>query len=356
MILERLWNVGILPGTRKTYQTEFDRFCKMFEKCPEIWPKPMPFRPMDLMFSVRLADSYPLEYSTAASALSADRYMLREFNFDVEKNRPGQRAIRMPVLNRMSQGYRRLKPKKVDVRIAFMVTGLSHPPWEKLEAGERYVYSTMVIIFHGAFRPEVLTRWKPVHSRIMLKTGGFIELVETDWYGFMSFFKDPRRRASFSGIMITIRTKGRDPGEIFLPYLPGLKDTAYWWFCPCVMLACVLSTRTELPAWGDSLMIRQDAITERSLIHCMRQWSHLSGKVTRYSFRSGWRSAATLAGVPETVSDLVGRWKPTNIGSVYTRMSKCQLVGIVAKHWTDFFLRKHSDIQSFVGGESQYLV
>ena len=262
-ILEKLWNSGILPKTRAKYDKEFAYFCSMFQKCPEIWPEPLPFRPMDLMFSLRLADSYPNEYSTAVSALSADRYCLREYNYDVEKNRPRQKAIKMPVLNRMAEGYRRLKPKKVDVRIAFMVSGLCHPPWKKLGPDDRYVYSVMVVIFHGAFRPDVLTRWKPQHTRIMLKSGGFILLLETDWHGFLSFFKEPRKRAAFTGIMIVIRTKGRDPGEIFLPFLPELRDTEYWWFCPCVMLARVLSKRTNLPGWGNEHMVCQATLTEK---------------------------------------------------------------------------------------------
>ena len=292
------------------------------------------------MFSLRLADSYPNEYSTAVSALSADRYCLREYNYDVEKNRPRQKAIKMPVLNRMAEGYRRLKPKKVDVRIAFMVSGLCHPPWKKLGPDDRYVYSVMVVIFHGAFRPDVLTRWKPQHTRIMLKSGGFILLLETDWHGFLSFFKEPRKRAAFTGIMIVIRTKGRDPGEIFLPFLPELRDTEYWWFDPCVMLARVLSRRKNLPGWGNEHMICQATLTEKTLVRAMKQWSHLSGKITRYSFRSGWRSAATLAGVPETVSDLIGRWKPGKVGAVYTRMTKSQLLGIVAECWIKFFQKK----------------
>ena len=65
-----------------------------------------------------------------------------------------------------------------------------------------------------------------------------------------------------------------------------------------------------------------------------------TGAITRYSFCSGWRSAATLAGVPETVSDLIGRWKPGKVGAVYTRMTKSQFVGIVAECWIKFFQKK----------------
>ena len=143
-----------------------------------------------------------------------------------------------------------------------------------------------------------------------------------------------------SGLLITIRTKWRPKGQIFLPNLPKLRGTPFWWFDPIRRFRSILRLRRGAggDAWKDKLIIKQSYLKEKHVLERMVEWAEsTSGRMTKNSFRSGWRSGATLASIPEPVIKLVGRWKPTHVSESYFRLTKSQLLDKVVNRWNRYF-------------------
>ena len=126
-VLRQLWYAAVTDDTYDRYLKSFDAFEQFFRLVKGYWPKPKPFSHIDIMFSVKLADRYPREYSTALGDFCGIKFVMREYNFEVPKLRPRQIPKDMPVFTRMCAGYRKLKPKIPDLREAFLLCGAPHP-------------------------------------------------------------------------------------------------------------------------------------------------------------------------------------------------------------------------------------
>ena len=100
-----------------------------------------------------------------------------------------------------------------------------------------------MVVFHGAFRPEVLTRWEPKHTELLLRSGAHVPLKSLSFEEFELYVDDDYFCKKFSGLLITIRTKWRPKGQIFLPNLPKLRGTPFWWFDPIRRFRSILRLR-----------------------------------------------------------------------------------------------------------------
>ena len=339
-VLRQLWFAAVTDETYDRYLKSFDEFERFFRSVRGYWPEPKPFSHIDIMFSVKLAERYPREYSTAIGSFSHIKFVMREYNFDVEKLKPRQRPKDMPVFTRMCAGYRKLKPKIPDLREAFLLCGAPHPEWDSFSQLEKYLSSLIVVVYHGAFRPEVLTRWEPKHTELLLRSGAHISLNSLSFEEFELYVDCDEYCRKFCGLLITIRTKWRPKGQIFLPNLPKLRGTPFWWFDPVRRFRSILSFRYGFggDAWKDRLIVKQSCLEGNQLLNRMTSWSEsTSGRMTQNSFRSGWRSGATLASIPEPVIKLVGRWKPTHVSEDYFRLTKSQLLDKVVAKWNKYF-------------------